>query len=133
MTYSPGGIRQFIRQTLGCTCPDEVFERIEQGASHESIADIPVSQRLLIGEQLLVYLWQPDAINSLKRDLPRVVERGRYERDANGYNRFRLVILTHGSEALEKTAGELFREAAGDDKKLHIHFVDAAEAEAALR
>lgn len=133
MRFSPGGIKQFVRQTLGCTCRDEVFERIVQDDSHDSIADLPVSHRILIGEKLLVYLWEPDDINSLKRDLPSVVDRGRNERDTTGYNRFRLVILTHGSETLEKTAGDLFRAAAGDDRKLHIHCVEAREAEAVLR
>lgn len=133
MRFSPGGIRQFVRHTLGCSCPDDVFEHIEQGASHTSLIGTPVTYRILVGNRLLVYLWEPDDINSLTRDLPVVVERGRRERDNRGYNRFRLVILTRWPEQWGKTAEDLFRTATGDDTRLHLHLVDAGEALAALR
>jgi len=126
--YSPAGIKRFVRHTLGCTCSDEVFERIEQGVSQEGSTGLPVVYRILIGARLLVYLWTPADGNSLESGLPGVVERGRTERDTHGYNRFRLVILARAPEALEQRAGELFRTAAGNDDCLHLHCVDSAEA-----
>ncbi|MCU7805924.1 MAG: hypothetical protein KZQ92_10955 [Candidatus Thiodiazotropha sp. (ex Lucinoma borealis)] len=109
-----------------------MFEKIEQDDSHASILGIPVSQRFLIGDRLLVYLWDLKDIVSLEKELANIVAIGKSERDKKGYNRFRLVILTHGSGDLKEKAGELFAIAAGDDNKLHIHVINASEVQQTL-
>jgi hypothetical protein len=40
-------LKKFIRSTLGCNCPDEVFDRIDI-SSDESLTEIVVGGRLLI-------------------------------------------------------------------------------------
>ena len=118
----PDDIARFVRDTLGCTCPPEVFEHIEL----ESIADDtnphPL-QRIVLGERLLVYLAFRTGPGGLPSRVAALTVRGRRDRDDHCYNRFRLVIAGGYEGAIREQAASRFKEIAEGDKKLHLHFV----------
>jgi hypothetical protein len=46
-------IKHFVRDTLGCTCPDDVFDKIElQEANNNQV------KKINIGDKLLIYILQ---------------------------------------------------------------------------
>lgn len=120
-------LRGFVRDTLGCACPESVFESVERGRL-ANVAGQPVT-RLVIGGRLLIYVaaGEPTAAR-----VAALAASGRWDRDASGLNRFRLV-LGLPAEASEVAALEAaFGDAAGGDPKAHLHCVPAAARDAAL-
>ena len=57
MTQADPAVETFVRGTLGCGCPDEVFQQVEESAL--AAPEAPAAWRIAIGGRLLVYLWQP--------------------------------------------------------------------------
>jgi len=83
-------IKTFVRQTLGCGCPEEVFQYIDC-QSNISVDDIPLMGKINIGNRLLIYIVEINDINSLKNVLSFLIGKGMKERDGSNFNRFRLV------------------------------------------
>ena len=52
---NPGPIERFVRETLGCNCPAEVFARIEDDSLPSTNSGPPI-RRIAIGSRLLIYL-----------------------------------------------------------------------------
>jgi hypothetical protein len=119
-------LRAFVRDTLGCTCPEAVFDAV-------AVSDLVVDgqaagTRLVIGDRLLVYL--------VEREVPTaaigvLAAAGSADRDRHGLNRFRLVIDLPDGEmplALE----DVFTAAVARDAKSHLHCVRREGIAAAL-
>ncbi|MHC4432527.1 MAG: hypothetical protein ACYTBS_11870 [Planctomycetota bacterium] len=120
-------IKRFAKETLGCACPDEVFEQIECDEGCTLDATLPICNRLLIGNRLLIYLWEAADAEDLSKHLARILACGKKERDDRGYNRFRLVVSTLRPEELQDTAQKVFKPLAANDEKLHLHVVSKEE------
>jgi len=115
----------FIRGTLGCGCPNEVFETIE--SNRVAVGALPgVATRIVVGDTLLLYLVAPASIQELTDTIAELADSGRRDRDANRYNRFRLVVSDESNETERAGAAAAFAQEAGSDEKMHLHFVDAA-------
>jgi hypothetical protein len=113
----------FIRGTLGCGCPDAVFENIE--SSRIAVGDVPGgATRIAVGSTLLLYLVVPQSIRALTETIAEVADIGRRDRDSHKYNRFRLVVSDDRDNAGRASAAARFAETAGSDEKMHLHFVD---------
>jgi hypothetical protein len=115
-------LRGFVRDTLGCTCPESVFESVERGSlSGESGAAVT---RLVIGGRLLIYVVpeEPEAAR-----VAALADAGRRDRDGHALNRFRLVVArpaeVDSGNALVLDAA--FRDAVDGDPKAHLHCVPA--------
>jgi hypothetical protein len=115
-------IERFVRDTLGCQCPDEVFRRVEVGP-----LDLPgagTGRRLVIGERLLIHL-----VSAPQRPQPLQVEAlataGRDERDRRGCNRFRLVIAMPAAAGVAADLEQRFSRALGGDDRAHLHMLAA--------
>jgi hypothetical protein len=109
-------IEGLVRDTLGCTCPPEVFT---------TIRDIPANnegrpRRLLIGERLLIYI-----LDSSEAVEPGRIEswahKGRAERDSRAMNRFRLVIVADDPVASGPLCEAAFQQTPGVDDRVHLH------------
>ncbi len=115
-------IRDFVRTTLGCSCPDEVFLHIEyrEGVSLPECRTCVTT--ILIGQRLLVFVVGADQATDIEHELPVVVRHGKRERDRHGYNRFRLVVATDDPAETRTLAAV---RAIGDDldEKAHLHVV----------
>lgn len=112
-------ITAFVRDVLGCGCPDEVFRKIE--ISEIELVSAKVT-RIVVGDTLLIYVL-PETSDDILEHIGKLVATGKQDRDANGYNRFRLVMPGCADNALEQRVSSVFLESASDDEKLHLHFV----------
>lgn len=126
-------LERFVRETLGCTCPDEVFERVEIGEG-SPLPDGGRIQRIAIGGRLLIYLVDGVAVVAVDRDIRGWTLSGRIDRDGAGMNRFRLVIGLNGLSGPDADRiKDAFAAACDDgDDRMHLHLV-ASDAIRTLR
>ncbi len=117
-------IKVFVRQTLGCSCIDKVFEKIE--VENGELPDSLFNQRITIGGKLLIYICNVTEQENIKELLPRILINGKNRRDSEGLNRFRVVLATNASYILAVTevATKVFNEFSEKDDKVHLHVVD---------
>lgn len=117
-------LEQFIRQTLGCGCPDEVFQRIELERIEASRWRINVGGRLLIET---IDCGEADCtVPFVTEQLKAAIRR----RDDETFNRFRLVLIE--PQDWETLAG-LPDTVTGADGRLHLHRIARSELPQALR
>ncbi|MEA3274861.1 MAG: hypothetical protein U9Q81_06125 [Pseudomonadota bacterium] len=118
-------MEHFIRHTLGCTCPPEVFANIVESRLPTGDA-MGLTRRIAVGDRLLVYLALPkDAAQTASR-LASWVRNGKTERDELGMNRFRLVIAVDDPEDVRAGLESRFSDLPHLDDKIHLHVVPRA-------
>jgi hypothetical protein len=113
-------IKNFVRESLGCTCPDEVFEDIRV-ADHCTLFT-PANIIYEIGGRLVVAVLLPADWRDTARRLGQLVDTGMQYRDRQGYNRFRLVIVTSDDDA-NKRLHSTFESLVNKDEKIHLHVI----------
>jgi hypothetical protein len=115
-------IQDFVQHILGCTCPDKVFEQIEDRRVAPSFS--PHTRIITIGGRLLIYIWNVKGADRLKENLFAMLEAGKKERDEKGLNRFRAVLaFDTAAQHCETSAKSYFSQYAGKDDRMHIHVV----------
>jgi hypothetical protein len=129
MSVNTSSLVHFIRHTLGCGCPDSVFENIEQSVLPSSVVTPPCT-RIVVGETLLVYLVSHSHLAAATEQVIELGRRGRADRDEHGYNRFRLVLSTDPSHPQALAAAAQFDNAFSHDEKMHIHLIEVEQADA---
>jgi hypothetical protein len=117
-------IKKFVIESLGCNCPEEVFERIEVEHQVELADRVILKSRINIGNRLMIYVLQLDDIAILENTLSKIISRAVIERNRRGFNRVRIIILTEKPRALEEPARMIFRTLAGKDDRVHLHVVE---------
>ena len=118
-------ISDFVRSTLGCSCPDEVFSRIEW-QEQIRIPDCKMNvTQILIGRRLLVFVISSDDGIKIQSELPKVIAHGKRERDLHGYNRCRLAIATDDPTTIGPLAEEAYRSCRELDEKIYLHIVSS--------
>jgi hypothetical protein len=125
------GIERFVRGTLGCGCPDEVFQSLSIRRA-PPVAGHPAHTELLVGSRLLIRVVEEPADPAVSGWLERLVADGQAARDRHGYHRFRLVIVGRapgGPNGLEAR----FARAATGDERAHLHLLAEAQLPASLR
>lgn len=119
-------ITAFVRDVLGCGCPDEVFNKIEV-SNIELDPDMAAATRIVIGDTLLIYILPDHAIEVVAGNLGKLITLGKQDRDSHSYNRFRLVVSCSDNKGLEEQVSTMFSITAAGDEKLHIHFLAPEE------
>jgi hypothetical protein len=112
---------EFVRKTLGCACPDEVFKKIEYGEVNPA-EGIRV-QTITVGGRLLVYIWVVRDPALLETGFLSLVAAGKEERDRRGLNRIRVVLATGDLDSVRSAAEALFNGFEAKDEKVHLHIV----------
>ena len=125
-------IEHFVRGTLGCKCPDAVFKAITISRGQDPETNTPYV-RLLIGDRLLIYVLDARHTKKLSASASTLTTRGRAERDANGLNRFRLVLATDHPIQVLAQAQSAFADAPGHDERTHLHVIATDQLPDALR
>jgi len=120
-------IKEFVRQTLGCECPDQVFEYIDLKRDIKLEKDLILKYKINIGNRLLIYAFEIIDISFLNINLSTLIHVGKSERDKKGFNRFRLVIVTDDKNNVERSAEKLFKVISDVDDKIHLHIIDKGE------
>ncbi len=105
-----------VRNILGCTCPDEIFEHYQ--VQHNVSEAIPMVQ-LIMGNRLLIWIVDAARVVEPGQMLLRLLEQGLTERENRGLNRFRLVVAG-ASLSWEKEWAHL---AEGLSPKIHLHIL----------
>ena len=120
-------IRIFVKKTLRCTCPDEVFQHIERKDEVSTDHGIVLGHEVNVGDRLLIYVVGLDGQHYTLKDLvSHLIRMGTRRRDEDGFNRFRLVLLTANPQAVEEQASEIFSSFSPDDR-IHLHVIGQDE------
>lgn len=114
-------VKRFVREHLGCVCPDEVFDNIT--VTEQSGIFALANTVYEIGGRLFVAVFFAADSHDMARHLGKLVEAGKHYRDQHGYNRFRLVIVTDDDGA-EKDLQQVFDDLPGIDEKTHLHVIE---------
>jgi cytosine/adenosine deaminase-related metal-dependent hydrolase len=117
---------RFVRETLGCGCPDEVVARITVEISENG------ERGLDVGGRLLVRVLPTDDVERVVETFPETVERLRRERDRRGFNRLRLVLAPPGSELVGERLTAALDGLAAADGRVHLHIAEAGDLPAVL-
>jgi hypothetical protein len=70
-------IKQFVTQTLGCACPEEVFQYIDCQNNIKLNDDILLHNKINIGNRLLIYVVEMNNPSFIKINLPLLIEKGK--------------------------------------------------------
>jgi len=124
-------IEHFVRGTLGCGCPDEVFQHLVVSRL-PPIAGRPPIVQLQVGSRLLIHVVAPPADAASGGWIEQLASNGRAARDRHGYNRFRLVIASPVVPLPSRDLEDRFARAIVGDDKVHLHVVDRGELPAGL-
>ena len=116
-------IVKFVREGLGCTCPDEIFDCISVEPNPGAVAYLPQGNLLMIGERLLVYVIKTKDWASAEGNLEQIFSWGRKKRDAGKFNRFRLVVATPDYDPAQQTLSQEFDCLVETDARLHLHVI----------
>ena len=116
-------VEGFIRGTLGCACPDEVFERIAISPV-SPLPGLPIDGSLEVGGRLLIYVSILKDIHLLTEKFDQIIREGKHARDSRGFNRFRFVVVAAQVEATEAVLAPLFGSLPFVDDKMHLHIIN---------
>jgi hypothetical protein len=120
-------LKQFVTQTLGCTCPEEVFNRIDLYRDVEIFQDEKLRYLIIIGGRLLLYIIEINSRQEIEHDLPRIIQHGIKEREEKGLNRIRIVIVTEKYNEIEELAQTKFESIRERDDRVHLHVIKREE------
>lgn len=96
-------IKRFVQETLGCSCPEEVFDKIEC----ETDVSCTWWKRIDVGHRLLIYILDATAVSDLTSTVLNAVQKGVAERNTGGFNHFRLVVAASNPIETKATAEDV--------------------------
>lgn len=117
---------KFIREGLGCRCPDEVLADLRVGPQPVGFVGLPVEAVVSVGGRLLVGVCASRPWEQIDEQLGRCFATARRVRDEGGYNRFRLVVVTREADAARPMLERRFEAIPDRDDRLHLHVIDPA-------
>ena len=124
-------IERFVRGTLGCGCPDEVFRTVSVSRL-PPMPGRPAVLQLLVGARLLIHVAEAPQNSSAGDWIEQLAANGRAARDRHGYNRFRLVIVGAAQGAPAADLEARFIRAVARDERAHLHLLEPDQLPAAL-
>jgi hypothetical protein len=116
-------VKRFVREVVGCTCPDEVFKRVEVKPGSSAIRSSSADYEINIGRRLLIVLSSDPVESFSPARLEKVMAEGRTARDAGKFNRFRFIVQAGNAPEVEKQFLRLFEGLATKDEKTHLHVI----------
>ena len=116
-------IKRFVQETLGCSCPEEVFNKIDYQKACEGISGSKVN----VGDRLLIYIISIDGESDIQGVINPALKRGVEERDKKVFNRFRLVLVTSRPDELRSSAEQAFNSSVYANEKTHLHVVNESD------
>ena len=119
------GVARFVRDVLGCGCPDDVLRDIRIDRHHWIAGiDAPLA-RIDVGGRLLVWVIAVgDRPTHLAALVAGGVLAGLHERDRLAFNRLRLVLATPAPSEIDALARQSFNACRVPDDRIHLHVVD---------
>ena len=114
-------IKNFVRNTLRCKCPDNVFEQIDDRQVTSKIS--PHTRSITIGRKLLLYVWEVGSPDQLEEGVPAILAAGKKARDELGLNRFRAILVTDDPSTIKIQADLCLSQFRELDEKMHLHVI----------
>ncbi len=116
---APPELTRFVRDVLGCGCPDDVVARtvLERSPQGELGLDV--------GGRLLVRVLGSAGLERLIATFPDDVVRLRDERDRRGFNRVRIVVVHPEFEVLGPVLEAMLEAIVEADDRVHVHAIAA--------
>lgn len=121
------GVTKFIREILGCNCPDEVFRDVEVRRGSTAVKSCPADYELRIGGRLLVVVTSEPVEGLSGSRLEKAIREGRQARDDGKFNRFRLVVQVQNAAEDREKLLHAFEAVSGKDERTHVHVVERRE------
>jgi hypothetical protein len=122
-TWDNEKLKVFVKNTLGCGCPEKVFEKIDV-SKRPMVADEKGITRIVVGDTLLIYIIRPESPGDFVDSVESIGLAGKTDRDTSNYNRFRLVLSSFDDNAQQEKVAGRFSKLFNADEKMHIHFVN---------
>ena len=116
-------LKGFVKNTLGCGCPEKVFEKIDVSKLQTVVNEKEIT-RIVVGGTLLIYVIRPRLPGDFVDSVEAIGLAGKNDRDSNNYNRFRLVVSGFEDEVQQGKVAGRFSVLFNTDEKMHIHFVN---------
>ena len=116
-------IKRFVQEILGCSCPEEVFNKIDYQTASAGI----IGSKINVGGRLLVYILTADGQSSIHEVVDTALAQGVRERAKKGFNRFRLVLAASRPDDLRSLAEQAFNRSGYADDKTHLHVVSNSD------
>ena len=116
-------IKHFVQETLGCSCPEEVFNKIDYQKECDGIS----GRKINVGDRLLIYIITMDGKPNIQGVISSALEQGVEERDEKGFTRFRLVLESSRPDELRSSAEQAFDSSGYTDEKTHLHIVNESD------
>ena len=114
----------FVREGLGCGCPDEVFSFIQIKKKPDVFHGLPIDYLVTIGDRLLVGICLSESLDSgMSEDIKKSLAAGKQLRDSAGFNRFRLVVTSEEADSIAPAIREQFNGLTGLDDRVHLHVI----------
>lgn len=110
---------RFVRDTLGCACPDEVVSRTVVEVAMDGLRGLDV------GGRLLVRVLPAGERDRLIADFPEAVERWLSERDRRGFRRLRIVAVDDRPLVLAEVLEAMLAAIVPDDDRVAVHVVSS--------
>jgi len=118
-------IKRFVQETLGCSCPEEVFNKIDYQKESDGIS----GRKVNVGNRLLIYIITMDRKSNIQGVINSALEQGVEERKKKGLNRFRLVLVSSHPDELRSSAEHAYDSSGFTDEKTHLHIVKESDVE----
>lgn len=119
-------LKHFIRKTLGCDCPDEVFKSITVQRLPAQ-ANLAADYSIDVGSRLLIFLTWASQHKLTADAMQQTCVTGRNVRDHQSFNRFRFVLITADQNPLASDALASIDTLLSSDDKLHFHLVQVSD------
>jgi hypothetical protein len=118
-------IKRFVQETLGCSCPEEVFNTIDYQKESDDIS----GRKVTVGDRLLIYIINMERKYNIQGVINSALQQGVEERERRVLNRFRLVLVTSCPDELRSSAERAFDSSGYTDEKTHLHVVNESDVE----
>ena len=125
MVFDREKVKDFVKGTLGCGCPDELFQSIEARIGER---DEGFDQEFIIGNRLLVRMVTQSDKQILLKTLPMLIADGHETREKQSLNRFRLVVFSDQATETEEAIEPLFVRLSQVDDRVHLHVLSSKAA-----
>lgn len=119
-------VTRFVREVIGCNCPDDVFRHIEVQRGSSAVKSCSTDCELRIRGRLLMVLTAEPLAN-LSAHLVHVIAEGKRARDERKFNRFRLVVETASPAEERDKFLRAFESLPDKDERTHLHGLPKGE------
>jgi len=119
-------VTRFVREVIGCNCPDEVFRHIEIQRGSSAIKACSTDCELRIGGRLLIVVTS-EHVARLAPRFAEVVAEGKRAREERRFNRFRLVVQSGKPAEEREKLFRVFESISDKDERTHLHVLHNGE------